>query len=198
MNGHFLSWIKREFWLPGACTTFTILWVEGLDISTPHPPSTTLLPSQRCFEFQPDSANGVPKERHTAYSWTMDIEILPPRAWEGICAVKTVRSKRDWGVLWRIIYFGNRVSRCELSWFLTNSTNLCFSQLHSSPTILKVHILVNTAKGKGVVGWLVELDWTVRLGGLVAWLMNGILQKKGMIETERGGSGRRGDGRELK
>lgn len=100
MRGLLLSGSESEFWLLGLARRYYI--GDGypshlFDISS----SFTAL-----FEFQPDSANGVPKERHTAYIHGRRILLHLRRD----CVVKLPRSKREWGVFSGVshIFFGNR------------------------------------------------------------------------------------------
>jgi hypothetical protein len=87
-----------------------------------------------------------------AYSWTMGIEFF--LCTQARIALLNPSRQAGLGVLWRIRYFQKSVSRCELSWF-HKVTNFCFLSATQYSYNSESPYLVNTAKGKGVVRWLV-------------------------------------------
>lgn len=131
-----LGWDERNLALC-TCTTVTILRVEELDIPTRHHPSSDLLPSQRCLIFNQTRRTEYQKtgirrihERWTSISFSLAKQELRSR----------IRpNKRDWVFSGVSNIFGNRYLVASFHGF-TNSQIFAFSLLHSTPTILKVHI----------------------------------------------------------
>jgi hypothetical protein len=140
---------QEQFRLP-RLARHSLFWIE--QFSPYLSPSTSLLPSQRCSNFQPDSANGVPKERHMAYIHG------PPNSTSsggGTALSKLPRSKRVLGgVLWRITYFWISVSRLRAFMISTNSYKSLLSLLlHSYSYNSQSPYLVKPQR-KGMARWI--------------------------------------------
>jgi hypothetical protein len=143
---------SRAIQAPKACTTFNIL---DRAVFTLFSPSTSLLPSQRS-NFQPDSANGVPKERHTAYIHG------PPNSISsgGGLRCQNTRTKRVLGVFYGVSHIF-RISVSRLRAFM-NSTNsyksLLSILLHRYSYNSQSPYLVNPSERewRGWIGWFVR------------------------------------------
>jgi hypothetical protein len=147
---------QEHFQAPKACTTFPI-WDRA--VFTLSPLSRSLLPSQRYSNFQPDSANGVPKERHTAYIHG------PPNSTSsggGLRCQNCPKQAGIRGVLWRITYFfffWISVSRFRAFMISTNSYKSLLSiLLHIYSYNSQSPYLVTPAKGNGAVGLAGPMD----------------------------------------